>query len=345
MKVAVLGATGAVGQRFVQMLHKHPWFEISVLTGKASVGKKYGEAVNWRIESPLPEDVAEIEVQPTDLSSLKGVDLIFSALPSSEAKVIEPEIMKANIPLVSNASALRMEPLVPLIIPDVNPDHLALIEVQRAEGLGPAATDPNCTTTMAVLPMKPLHDKYRVRKVNVCSYQALSGAGYPGVPSYDIVDNLIPYIPSEEEKLVRESRKLLGKFNGETVEMANFQVQATCVRVPVLDGHLVALHLEFDEEVDVDEAKRALSNYVSEPQRMGLPTAPERPIVVREEPNRPQPRYDRWAGEGMSVTVGRVRKGSSKDSLLLLTLGHNTVRGAAGQAILLAELMRAKGYI
>ena len=345
MKVALLGGTGAVGQRFVQMLSRHPWFELTVITGKTSVGKRYEEAAKWMLETDMPEDVKDMVVQETKVENLKGVDLVFSALPSKEAKTFERELLKRGIPLVSNASALRMDPLSPLIIPEVNPDHLALIERQRELGVGPAATDPNCTTTMIALPLKPLHDAYTLRKLNVSSYQALSGAGYPGVPSYDIVDNVIPYITGEEEKVQKETKKLLGRFDGERVRMADFEVQATCMRVPVLDGHLVAIHAEFENEVDPEEARSILKNFKSEPQRLNLPTAPERPVHVRSEVDRPQPRYDRWAERGMSVTVGRLRRGSNERSLLFLSVGHNTVRGAAGQAILVAELMRAKGYL
>ncbi len=345
MKVALLGGTGAVGQRFVQMLSRHPWFELTVITGKTSVGKRYEEAAKWMLETDMPEDVKDMVVQETKVENLKGVDLVFSALPSKEAKTFERELLKRGIPLVSNASALRMDPLSPLIIPEVNPDHLALIERQRELGVGPAATDPNCTTTMIALPLKPLHDAYTLRKLNVSSYQALSGAGYPGVPSYDIVDNVIPYITGEEEKVQKETKKLLGRFDDERVRMADFEVQATCMRVPVLDGHLVAIHAEFENEVDPEEARSILKNFKSEPQRLNLPTAPERPVHVRSEVDRPQPRYDRWAERGMSVTVGRLRRGSNERSLLFLSVGHNTVRGAAGQAILVAELMRAKGYL
>ncbi len=345
MKVALLGGTGAVGQRFVQMLSRHPWFELTVITGKTSVGKRYEEAAKWMLETDMPEDAKDMVVQETKVENLKGVDLVFSALPSKEAKTFEGELLERGIPLVSNASALRMDPLLPLIIPEVNPDHLALIERQRELGVGPAATDPNCTTTMIALPLKPLHDAYTLRKLNVSSYQALSGAGYPGVPSYDIVDNVIPYIAGEEEKVQKETKKLLGRFDGERVRMADFEVQATCMRVPVLDGHLVAIHAEFESEVDPEEARSILKNFKSEPQRLNLPTAPERPVHVRSEVDRPQPRYDRWAERGMSVTVGRLRRGSNERSLLFLSVGHNTVRGAAGQAILVAELMRAKGYL
>ncbi len=345
MKVALLGGTGAVGQRFVQMLSNHPWFELTVITGKASVGKKYGEAVKWILEGEVPEEVKELKIVESSLNNLKNVDLIFSALPSREARDFERELMRHGIPLVSNASALRMDPLIPLVIPEVNPDHLALIDRQRDLGIGPVATDPNCTTTVLTLPLKPLHDFYTLRKLNIASYQALSGAGYPGVPSYDIVDNVIPYIEGEEDKVRNETRKLLGVIEGNEVKMSSFDVQATCVRVPVLDAHLVAVHAEFEEEIDVGDAKKLLREFSSEPQKLSLPTAPRRPIYLREERNRPQPRYDRNAGDGMSITVGRLREGSNPRSLLFIAVGHNTIRGAAGQAILLAELMKAKKLI
>lgn len=344
MKVALLGGTGAVGQRFVQLLSNHPWFELSVITGKESVGKKYGQ-VNWVIEGEIPDGIRDLNVVETSIENLRSVDLVFSALPSEEASKFERELMERGIPLVSNASALRMDPLVPLVIPEVNPYHLALVERQKELGMGPAATDPNCTTTVLTLPLKPLHDAYTLRKLNIASYQAISGAGYPGVPSYDIVDNLIPFIPGEEEKIQNETRKLLGELDGGSVKLASFDVQATCVRIPVLDGHTVAVHAEFEEVVDLEEATKILKYFRSEPQLLGLPMAPERPIHLREEKDRPQPRYDRDAGKGMSVTVGRLRRGANERSLLFVAVGHNTIRGAAGQAILLAELMKAKQLI
>ncbi len=344
MKVALLGGTGAVGQRFVKMLSGHPWFELAVITGKTSVGKRYGE-VNWVLEGEVPEEFRDIVVSENSLGSLREVDLVFSALPSREARVFERELMDHGIPLVSNASALRMDPLVPLIIPEVNPDHLSLIERQEELGVGPAATDPNCTTTVLTLPLKPLHDAYTLKRLDIASYQALSGAGYPGVPSYDIIDNLIPFISGEEEKVHNETKKLLGEVDGGEVRFASFDVQATCVRVPILDGHTVAVHAEFEEEVDPEEAAKLLRSFSSEPQRLKLPTAPARPIHVRNEEDRPQPRYDRNVEGGMSVVVGRIRKGANNNSLLFVVVGHNTVRGAAGQAILLAELMRAKSII
>ncbi len=345
MEVALLGGTGAVGQRFVQILSSHPWFELAVITGKASVGKRYGEAVKWILEGEVPKEARELRVVENSLKNLRNVDLVFSALPSREARSFERELMHQGIPLVSNTSALRMDPLVPLVIPEVNPDHLALINKQKDLSIGPMAADPNCTTTVLVLPLKPLHDAYTLRRLNIASYQALSGAGYPGVPSYDIVDNVVPYIEGEEKKVRNETRKLLGIIEGNEIKMSDFDVQATCVRVPVLDAHLVAIHAEFEEEVDVNDAMKLLREFSSEPQRLNLPTAPRRPIYLREEKDRPQPRYDRNAGGGMSVTVGRLRRGLDSRSLLFVAVGHNTIRGAAGQAILLAELMKVKKLI
>ncbi len=345
MRVALLGGTGAVGQRFAQLLERHPWFELTTITGKTSVGKKYGEAVNWLLGGEVPEYVRDLTVMETDMRNLKEVDLVFSALPSGEAASIEREVMRAGIPMVSNSSLLRMDPLVPLVIPEVNPDHLALLNEQRRVGSGPVATSPNCTTTILVIPLKPLNDRYGIKRINVASYQAISGAGYPGVPSYDIVDNIIPFISEEEEKVEKESKKILGRFNGKEVDQAGFEVQATCVRVPVIDGHTVAVHAEFEEEVDVDEAIRILESFDPGERIRKLPSSPEKVIVVRRERDRPQPRYDRLTGKGMSVTVGRLRRGASSNTLLFVAHGHNTIRGAAGGAILLAELMRSEGII
>lgn len=345
MKVAILGCTGAVGQRFIQLLSKHPWFEISVLTGKTSVGKKYSDAVNWLLGGEIPEGVRDTIIVETNLENLKNVDLIFSALPSSEAASIEKSIMESGLPMVTNSSFLRMDPLVPLVIPEVNPDHLSLIDSQRENGLGPVAASPNCTTTMIVLPLKPLHEKYRLRRLDVASYQAISGAGYPGVPSYDILDNLIPFISEEEEKVEKESKKMLGRVKEGKLDHASFDVQATCVRVPVTDGHTVAIHAEFEEEFDVNEAIQLLESFDPGEEVRRLPSSPEKAIIVRRERDRPQPRYDRLAGNGMSVSVGRLRRGANERSLLFVAHGHNTIRGAAGGAILLAELMRAEGII
>ncbi|MDW8035033.1 MAG: aspartate-semialdehyde dehydrogenase, partial [Candidatus Korarchaeum sp.] len=328
LRVAILGGTGAVGQRFVQLLERHPWFEITAITGKTSVGKKYGEAVNWLLGGEVPEYVRDLTVVETDLRNLRDIDLIFSALPSSEAALVEREVMRAGIPMVSNSSFLRMDPLVPLVVPEVNHDHLSLIDEQRRIGVGPVATSPNCTTTMIVIPLKPLNERYRLKRIDVASYQAVSGAGYPGVPSYDIIDNLIPFISEEEEKVERESRKILGRVSGNEVKQAEFDVQATCVRVPVIDGHTIAVHAEFEVEIDVDEAIKVLENFDPGEKVRSLHSSPERALVVRREKDRPQPRFDKLTGKGMSVTVGRLRIGASEMSLLFVTHGHNSIRVA-----------------
>jgi aspartate-semialdehyde dehydrogenase len=345
-KVAILGATGAVGQRFIQLLQGHPWFQIEVLAAsERSAGKKYKAACNWTMESNLPREIAEMNVVHSDVESVEkagNVDLVFSALPGDLAGPVETEFAVAY-PVFSKASAHRMDKDVPLIIPEVNPDHLGLIQVQRkARGWkGFISTDPNCSTIQLVISLKPLMD-FGLSQVMVSTMQALSGAGYPGVPSLDIIDNVVPYIPKEEEKLEAEALKLLGSFNGREVVNAGFQLSASCNRVNVKDGHLESVFVKFDSSPSVDEVEEAFRRFQGEPQRLKLPSAPEHPIVVRKEPNRPQPRYDRYEGKGMSVVVGRIRKDPIM-TVKYMCLGHNTIRGAAGAGMLSAELAVAKG--
>jgi len=346
--VAVLAATGTVGQRFIQLLENHPWFEISVLAAsQRSAGKKYRDACNWRLETEMPKEVGEMTVVNTDLKSVKeagDVDFIFSALPGSVAGPIE-ESFATEFPVLSKASAHRMDGDVPLLIPEVNPEHLELIPIQRKRRgwSGFISTDPNCSTIQMAITLKPLM-KFGLRRVIVTTMQALSGAGYPGVPSLDIIDNVIPYIAKEEEKLENETKKILGIFDGEKVKLADISISASCNRVNVKDGHLEAIYVDLETKPSVEEVKEAFRNFVGEPQKLGLPSAPEKPIIVREEIDRPQPRLDRDAGRGMSVVVGRIR-GDPVMSIKYLCLGHNTIRGAAGAGILSAELMVAKGYI
>ena len=246
---------------------------------------------------------------------------------------------------MSKASAHRMDGDVPLLIPEVNPEHLELIPIQRKRRgwSGFISTDPNCSTIQMAITLKPLM-KFGLRRVIVTTMQALSGAGYPGVPSLDIIDNVIPYIAKEEEKLENETKKILGIFDGEKVKLADISISASCNRVNVKDGHLEAIYVDLETKPSVEEVKEAFRNFVGEPQKLGLPSAPEKPIIVREEIDRPQPRLDRDAGRGMSVVVGRIR-GDPVMSIKYLCLGHNTIRGAAGAGILSAELMVAKGYI
>jgi len=343
--VAVLGATGAVGQRFVQLLEGHPLFRVVALTGsERSAGKKYREVCRWVLDTPMPAAVADLTVLDADADV--PAQLVFSALPSTVAGPIEQRLAAAGHIVCSNASNHRMEPDVPLVIPEVNPDHLALITVQRRRRgwSGAIVTNPNCTSTPATMVLKPLLDTFGVQRMLLVSMQALSGAGYPGVPSYDIVDNVIPFIGGEEPKLEVEPQKMLGQLRDETIVPASFTTSAHCNRVPVLEGHLVCLSIELERKASSDEIATVLSNFRGLPQELRLPTAPEQPIIVRNEPDRPQPRRDRDAGRGMATVVGRIRPCSLFD-IKLIALSHNTIRGAAGASILNAELMHAQGWL
>jgi aspartate-semialdehyde dehydrogenase len=345
-KVAILGATGAVGQRFIQLLQGHPWFKIEVLAAsKRSAGKKYKDACNWLLESNLPSEIAEMPVAHADVESMEkagNVDFVFSALPGDLAGPVEAEFA-ALYPVFSKASAHRMDKDVPLMIPEVNPDHAALIPIQkRLKGWkGFISTDPNCSTIQLAMTLKPLM-QFGLSEVMVSTMQALSGAGYPGVPSLDIIDNVVPFISKEEEKMECEPLKILGAFDGNKICPANFILSSSCHRVNVRDGHLESVFVKLDSEPTVEEVEAAFSQFKGEPQKLKLPSAPENPIVVRKEPNRPQPRYDRNAGKGMSIVVGRIRKDPIM-TVKYLCLGHNTIRGAAGAGILSAELMVTKG--
>ena len=345
-KVAILGATGAVGQRYIQLLQGHPWFRIEVLAAsERSAGKKYCDACNWLMESNLPKEISDMTVADATVDAVKkagNVDIIFSSLPGDLAGPVEEEFA-AEYPVFSKASAHRMEKDIPLIIPEVNPDHIALIPIQKRNRgwKGFISTDPNCSTIQMAMSLKPLM-VFGLRQVMVTTMQALSGAGYPGVPSLDIIDNVVPFISKEEDKMETESNKILGTFNGKTVENADFVVTASCNRVNVKDGHLESVFVKLEEEPSLADVEEAFSKFKGDPQKLRLPSAPENPIVVRKESNRPQPRYDRDAGHGMSVVVGRIRKDPIM-SLKYMCLGHNTIRGAAGGGILSAELMVAKG--
>ncbi|MYC97298.1 MAG: aspartate-semialdehyde dehydrogenase [Caldilineaceae bacterium SB0661_bin_32] len=348
IRVGVLGATGAVGQRFVQMLQGHPWFELSVLCASPrNAGKRYADACNWLLRGDMPAHLQDIILE----EMAPGIDceVAFSALPSGVAREVEAELAAAGYIVCSNASAYRYEPDVPLLIPEVNPEHLGLIDVQRNRRgwRGFITTNPNCSTTHLVSALHPLHEAFGVEKVFAVTMQAVSGAGYSGVTSMDIIDNVVPHISSEEEKMERrEPQKLLGRFDGQGVEMADFAVSAHCNRVPVRNGHLAAISVEFTRSPSLEDVRRAWAEYDPLPQRMGLPSAPQQAILYREETDRPQPRMDRLAGSvpGMTTVVGRLRE----DPLLhvkFLALGHNTIRGAAGGSLLNAELLVAQGYL
>ena len=348
IRVGVLGATGAVGQRFVQMLQGHPWFELRVLCASPrNAGKRYGDACNWLLRGDMPAHLQDVVLE--EMAPGLDCQVVFSALPSGVARQVEAELAAAGYVVCSNASAYRYEPDVPLLIPEVNPEHIGLIDLQRRRRGWPGfiTTNPNCSTTHLVSALPPGHAAFGVRKVFAVTMQAVSGAGYSGVTSMDIIDNVVPYIGSEEEKMEhREPQKLLGQFDGQRVETADFVVSAHCNRVPVRNGHLAAVSVEFARRPSLEDVRRAWAEYDPLPQRMGLPSAPQQAIIYREEADRPQPRMDRLAGSvaGMATVVGRLRE----DPLLhvkFLALGHNTIRGAAGGSLLNAELLVSQGYL
>jgi aspartate-semialdehyde dehydrogenase len=347
-KVCILGATGAVGQRFIRLLQGHPWFEIEVLAASGkSAGKKYGEACRWILDSDLPANAKEMTVVDADVRSVEeagDVDLIFSAIPADIAKPVEEEFA-VKYPVVSKASAYRLEPDVPLLIPEVNPDHLGLIPIQRRNRgwKGFISTDPNCSTIQLAITLKPLM-RFGLRKVILSTMQAVSGAGYPGVASHDIIDNVIPFIKSEEEKTETETLKILGIFKEAKIQQANIAISASCNRVNVIDGHVESVFVELEDNPTVEQVKDAFENFRGKPQMLKLPSAPKMPIIVREEEDRPQPRLDRNESCGMSVVVGRVRSDPVM-TVKYTCLGHNTIRGAAGAGILSAELLLAEGYV
>jgi aspartate-semialdehyde dehydrogenase len=346
LPIAILGATGAVGQRMIQLLAGHPWFEIAVLTGsERTIGRPYGELVRWVLDDAPPPEVANIVVQPSD--TVADAALALSALPTDTAKEIEP-LWAARTAVCSNASTYRMAADVPLIIPEVNPEHLAMIERQRAGRgwKGCLVTNPNCAAIGIVMALKPLHDAFGVKTVHTATLQAVSGAGYPGVASLDILDNVIPNIANggEEQKIESEPRKLLGRVADGRVIEAAIGISAQVTRVPVTDGHTALLSIGFERKPSPDEAIAVLEGWrAPEPVRV-LPSAPAQPVIVRREGDRPQTRRDRDAGNGMSASVGRVRACPLLD-LRLVVLSHNTIRGAAGGALLNAELLVAAGIV
>lgn len=342
--VGILGATGLVGQRLVQMLDNHPWFEVRVLAASDnSAGKKYGEAAKWHLGSEMPAFAREMVVQPCE--PVAGIPLVFSALPSDVAGTVEDAIANAGAIVSSNASSHRMDADVPLVISEVNPDHLELVRVQKAKRNGGAIVcNANCSTIHLVLALKPLADRFGLRRVVVTTMQALSGAGYPGVASLDILDNVIPFIGGEEAKLESEPLRILGSRVDGRIQPAPIQISASCNRVATTDGHMETVSLEFVAKPSREELVHTLAGFCGEPQILKLPTAPDHPIVVREEPDRPQPRLDRDVEKGMATVVGRVRACTVLDYKLVL-LGHNTIRGAAGGTLLNAELLVAKGFL
>ncbi|MGB6431668.1 MAG: aspartate-semialdehyde dehydrogenase [Candidatus Acidiferrales bacterium] len=350
IRAAILGATGTVGQRFLQLLENHPQFEVTALAASdRSQGKTYAQACTWRLPGEIPAIARALPVEAPEPPL--DCDFVFSSLPSDSARDVEEKFARAGYPVVSNSAAWRMDSDVPLLIPEINPGHLALIEAQRRNrgfGRGYLVTNPNCSTIILALALAPLEAEFGIESVTATTLQALSGAGYPGVASLDIADNVMPYIAQEEEKMEREVRKILGKVSasvsGMTIAGAPLRISAQCHRVDVTDGHMVATRVKLSRPGTIDNVRRAMENFVGLPQELKLRTAPARPVLVRSEKDRPQPRLDRDAGGGMSVTVGRLFPDNVLDYRFVV-LGHNTIRGAAGAAILNAELLLAQGLL
>jgi aspartate-semialdehyde dehydrogenase len=342
-RVGILGATGLVGQRLVERLEGHPWFELAAVgASERSRGKRYAEAARWIVSSEVPRGVADRFVTGSSPHDFADCDVVLSALDAATARSVEPALVEAGLAVVSNSSAFRMSDEVPLIVPEVNASHAALVEARRGRGF--LVTNPNCSTTGLVLALAPLHRRFGVRRVVVATLQALSGAGMDGPRGLDVVDNVIPFIAGEEEKIESEVGKILGSVSGGRIAMAQVTVSAHCHRVPTLDGHLEAVSAELERRASPDEVREALETFSGEVADLGLPSAPFRPILVREQPDRPQPRLDRDAGGGMSAVVGRIRP-CPVLSVRLEVLSHNAVRGAAGGTLLNAELLAARGLL
>ena len=344
-RVGILGATGTVGQRFIQLLEHHPQFEITALAASdRSQGKPYAEACSWRLAGELPQPMAKLVVQAPEPPL--DCELVFSSLPGDIAREAEGNFAKAGYPVISNSSAYRMDRDVPLLIPEVNHEHLSLLAAQRVRfgGRGFIVTNPNCSTIMLALALAPLHQFFGVQAVVATTMQALSGAGYPGVAALDILDNVLPYIGGEEEKIEQETGKILGRARDNHIEHATMKVSAQCNRVNVADGHMAAVRVKLDLDSNLDEVCATFSAFSSLPQELQLHSAPQWPIILRDERDRPQPKLDRDAGAGMSITIGRVQTDSVLDYRFVV-LSHNTIRGAAGAAVLNAELLIAKGIL
>ena len=338
--VGILGATGSVGQKFIELLQDHPWFKITALgASERSAGKLYKHAANWFQQTAIPPRVANMVV--SECVPNLPCRIVFSGLDASVAGPIEETFAEAGYIVISNAKNHRMAEDVPLLIPDVNPDHLSLIEKQKYKGK--IITNPNCSTTGLVMALKPLDDAFELDKVSVVTMQALSGAGYPGVSSLDIIDNMIPYISGEEEKMQIETLKILGKLKDNKVDFSDLTLSAQCNRVAVMNGHMESVSLSFKKKAKKEDIIKVWREYQSEPQKLKLPFAPQPPIYYFDDPRFPQPRLHRDLGGGMAVSIGRLRDCTILD-FKFTVLSHNTVRGAAGGAILNAELFVAKGY-
>jgi aspartate-semialdehyde dehydrogenase len=343
-KIGILGATGVIGQRFIQLLEGHPWFEITWLAASdKSSGKPYAEATKWKLDTPLPERIGKMIVSPNTPEAAPSI--IFAALDSDIARELEPKFAAAGCAVISNSSAFRMQSDVPLVIPEVNAAHLDLLETQtwRKQSGGYIVTNPNCSAIGLVLALKPLADRFGIESVFVTTMQAVSGAGYPGVPSLDILGNVVPYIKSEEEKMEEETLKLLGKLTGSKVQPLNARISAHCNRVAVEDGHTESVSIKLSKQATREQILAAWAEFVPLA-GYDLPTAPQQPIEWSPLEDRPQPRLDRNRGKGMAATVGRLRPCSLLDWKFTV-LSHNTIRGGAGAAVLNGEFLAATGKL
>lgn len=343
--VGILGATGIVGQRFIQLLEHHPWFEVAWLAASdRSEGREYSDAARWRLKTPIPARIGKMRVSPADPKGAPKV--IFAALDAAIAAEMEPRFAEAGCAVITNSSALRMAKDVPLVIPEVNPDHIKLIECQswRRKSRGFVVTNSNCSAMGLVLALAPLHKRFELETVMAVTMQAVSGAGYPGVASLDILGNVIPYIPKEEEKMEEETLKLLGSLNGASVIPAPFKMSAQCNRVAVEDGHTESVSVKFKKKAQAEEIIEAWADFSGIPQEKKFPTAPEQPVRYVDSNDRPQPRFDVEFGHGMTATVGRLRPCGVLDWKFTV-LSHNVIRGAAGAALLNAELLKTEGHL
>jgi aspartate-semialdehyde dehydrogenase len=353
--VAVLGATGSVGQRFVQLLEGHPWFRLhEVVASEKSEGKSYFEAASWRLGTPMPEEATMLRVKP--LHAALESRIMFSGLDSSVAGEAEEFYADKGGVVVTNSKNHRMDADVPLLIPEINADHIDAIEHQRKRrgGAGYIVTNPNCSVVGIAMALAPIERQHGIEAVQVTTMQAISGAGYSGVASYAILDNVIPYIKDEEGKVETEPQKILGRWDGSQFKPLDMTISAQCNRVPVVDGHFFTISLRFRKSDDlrrhfrietlIEDVRQAIENFEGEPQRLGLPSAPKKAVMLLDGHDRPQPRLDRELGKGMTVSVGRLRPCPVLD-IRMVGLVHNTIRGAAGAALLNAELLKAKGLV
>ncbi|MBO6795076.1 MAG: aspartate-semialdehyde dehydrogenase [Balneolaceae bacterium] len=348
MKIGILGATGAVGQKFIRLLQNHPWFEIAALgASERSAGKKYKDAANWVEDVELPAYVADMTVNPCDPKAMEHVDFVFSGLDSSVATEIEGAFARAGIPVISNAKNYRQDPTVPLLVPEVNPDHIELIKTQTFtdDGSGWIVTNPNCVAVPLSLALKPIYDAFGIEAMIVTTMQAISGAGYPGVPSLDILGNVVPYISGEEDKIAPETQKLLGKLTDSGIETPDYPVQATCTRVPTLNGHMAAVTVKLtNKPASIEAVREAVQGFNNPIADLDLPFAPKQVIKLHDEERFPQPRLHADHENGMQLHMGRLREAEVFD-ISFVCMAHNTIRGAAGGAILNAELLVKKGYL